>query len=132
MSWSLVTHDFRAGVSRDEWSRGNRNLPVFPYTPRNQRFDGWRLNDSYPREVSIELLLHPEPKESLGPIAFTAVFKQVHRRRLIDSFVPSASFARQEKSVVASPDFTPFAETRGATFAGNVTDQTTRLIPPRD
>ena len=62
------------------------------------------------------MLLHPAPKESLGPIAFTAVFKQVHRRWLIDSFVPSASFAPQEKSpkVVASPDFTPVAETRGS------------------
>ena len=109
----LVTHDFRAGVSRDEWSRGN--LPVFPYTTRSEKFHGWRLNYSYPREVSIELLLHPGPRETLGPLAVTAVFKQVGERWLIDSFVPSASFAPTQKSpkVVASPDFTPFAEGRG-------------------
>jgi hypothetical protein len=109
----LVTHDFRAGVSRDEWSQGN--LPVFPYTTRGEKFHGWRLNYSYPREVSIELLLHPGPRETLGPLAVTAVFKHVGERWLIDSFVPSASFAPTQKSpkVVASPDFTPFAEGRG-------------------
>jgi hypothetical protein len=108
----LVTHSFRAGVSRAEWSKGN--LPVFPYHTRTERFHAWRLNYSYPREVSVELMLHPAAKESLGPIAFTAVFKQVHRRWLIDSFVPSASFAPQKSpKVVAAPDFEPLASDRG-------------------
>ncbi len=108
----LVTHTFRAGVSQAEWSRGN--LPVFPYDTRTARFHGWRLNYSYPREVSVELMLHPASKESLGPIAFTAVFKQVRRRWLIDSFVPSASFAPQKSpKVVAAPDFEPLASDRG-------------------
>lgn len=109
----LVTHDFRAGVSSDDWARGN--LPVFPYSTRSDRFHDWRLNYSYPREVSVELLLHPAPKETLGPIAYTAVFKQVHSRWLIDSFVTSASFAPTTKpsKVVAAPDFSPLAEGRG-------------------
>jgi hypothetical protein len=108
----LVTHSFRAGVSRDEWSRGK--LPVFPYDTRTKKLHGWRLNYSYPSEISVELMLHPAPKEPLGPIAFTAVFKQVHRRWLIDSFVPSASFAPQKApKVVAAPDFEPLASDRG-------------------
>jgi hypothetical protein len=109
----LVTDDFRAGVSRDDWSRGN--LPVFPYSTRGDRFHDWRLNYSYPREVSVEVLLHPAPKEKLGPLAYTAVFKQVHSRWLIDSFVTSAAFAPTTKpsKVVAAPDFSPLAEGRG-------------------
>jgi hypothetical protein len=109
----LVTDDFRAGVSRDDWSRGN--LPVFPYSTRSDRFHDWRLNYSYPREVSVEVLLHPAPKEKLGPLAYTAVFKQVHSRWLIDSFVTSAAFAPTTKpsKVVAAPDFSPLAEGRG-------------------
>jgi hypothetical protein len=65
--------------------------------------------------VSVELLFHPAPKESLGPLAVTAVFKQIGGRWLIDSFVSSASFAPERKSpkVVAHPDFSPQAEGRG-------------------
>ena len=48
-------------------------------------------------------------------MAVTAVFKQIGRRWLIDSFVPSASFAPESKpaKVVAHPDFSPLAEGRG-------------------
>jgi hypothetical protein len=43
------------------------------------------------------------------------VFKQVCGRWLIDSFATSAVFARAHKRarILAQPDFTPFAETRG-------------------
>jgi hypothetical protein len=109
---SLVTSDFRAGVSRDEWSQGK--LPVFPYSARRDGMHGWTLNYSFPREISIELLMHPAPKERLGPLAVTAVFKHVRGRWLIDSFIPSASFAPQGKArILAQPDFSPYAETRG-------------------
>ena len=109
-----MTESFRAGVSREDWSRGD--LPVFPYvaSAASSSTRG-RLNYSYPREISVDLLLHPAPKESLGPLAFTAVFKQIGGRWLIDSFVPSASFAPERKApkVVAHPDFSPLAEGRG-------------------
>ena len=110
---SLVTRDFRAGVSRDEWTHGK--LPVFPYSARRDGIHGWTLNYSFPHEISIELLMHPAPKERLGPLAVTAVFKQVRGRWLIDSFVPSASFAPQRKAprILAQPDFSPYTETRG-------------------
>jgi hypothetical protein len=109
----LVTQSFRAGVSREAWSRGD--LPVFPFDAQGERFHGWTLNNSFPREISVDLLLHPARKEPLGALAITAVFKQVHGRWLIDSFVPAASFAPQKKKprILALPDFTPFAESRG-------------------
>jgi len=109
----LVTQSFRAGVSREDWAHGD--LPVFPFDAQGERFHSWTVNYSFPREMSIDLLLHPTKKETLGALAITAVFKQVHGRWLIDSFVPAASFAPEKKRprILASPDFTPFAESRG-------------------
>ncbi|MFL6013905.1 MAG: hypothetical protein ACJ74P_06385, partial [Gaiellaceae bacterium] len=102
----LVTPAFRSGTSRHEWSRGE--LPVFPYDTSNRSFHTWTLNYSYPREMSVEILLHPAPKETLGTITFTAVLKEAKGQWLVDSFVPSASFAPQKKTpkILASPDFT--------------------------
>jgi len=110
----LVTSAYRSGISNEEWRRGN--LPVFPYHSSNQSFHGWTLNYSYPREMSVEILLHPSAQETLGALAFTVVLKETKRRWLIDSFVPAASFAPQKKTpkILASPDFTPFADGRGA------------------
>jgi hypothetical protein len=110
----LVTDDFRAGVTREEWARGE--LPVFPYQAEPSSFHSWRVNYSYPTEMSIELLLHPTAKEELGSLAYIAVFKKTRGRWLIDSFVNSASFAPQHKKpkILAQPDFKPFAETRGS------------------
>jgi hypothetical protein len=110
----LVTAAYRSGISREEWQRGQ--LPVFPYHSSNRSFHHWTLNYSYPREMSVEILLHPSARETLGALAFTVVLKANKGRWLIDSFVPAASFAPQKKSpkILASPDFTPFAEGRGA------------------
>ena len=109
----LVTAAYRSGISNEEWRRGN--LPVFPYHSSNADFHHWTLNYSYPREVSVEILLHPSAQETLGALAFTAVLKETKGHWLIDSFVPSASFAPQKKTpkILASPDFTPFADGRG-------------------
>jgi hypothetical protein len=110
----LVTPAYRSGTSNEAWKRGD--LPVFPYAASNRDFHHWTLNYSYPREMSVEILLHPSARETLGPQAFTVVLKEAKGRWLIDSFVPSASFAPQEKKpkVLASPDFTPFADGRGS------------------
>jgi hypothetical protein len=110
----LVTPAFRSGTSRQEWRHGQ--LPVFPYVTRNRSFHTWTLNYSYPREMSVEILLHPAPKETLGSLAFTAVLKETKGRWLVDSFVPAATFAAEKKTpkILASPDFTPFADGRGA------------------
>src|SRR3954447_8272730 len=110
----LVTPAFRSGTSPQEWRRGQ--LPVFPYDTRTGSSHTWTLNYSYPREMSVEILLHPAPKETLGSIAFTAVLKETKGRWLVDSFVPAATFALEKKTpkILASPDFTPFAHGRGA------------------
>ncbi len=106
-SLPLVTPAFRAGQTRADWARGN--MPVQPFRARDHRFHGWRLDYSYPNEVSVDLLLQPAPTEQLGAISFTAIFKRTHGRWLIDSFVPAAIFAGKHKPprILAEPDFTP-------------------------
>ena len=103
----LVTPAFREGQTRADWARGD--LPVVPFRPRDERFHGWRLDYSYPNEMSIDVLLQPARSEQLGAISFTAVFKRAHRRWLIDSFVPAAIFAKEHKAprILSEPDFTP-------------------------
>jgi hypothetical protein len=103
----LVTSSFAAGVSDAQWRRGD--IPVLPYKPRDTRFHGWRLNYSYAREISLDLLVQPSAREQLGAIAFTAVLKRTPRGWLIDEFAPAASFAPQEKAprILAQPDFQP-------------------------
>jgi hypothetical protein len=107
----LVTHAFRDGVSDDDWKQGT--LPVFPYHARAGW--GWRLVYSHANELSIDLLLHPDRTETLGPIAYTVVFVRRGGRWLIDSFVPAASFAAEKKTpkILAQPDFSPYATDRG-------------------
>jgi hypothetical protein len=103
----LVTPAFTAGVSDAQWRRGD--IPVMPYKPRDTRFHGWRLNYSYPREISVDVLVHPAAREQLGAIAFTAVLKRTARGWLVDEFVPAASFAKETKAprILAQPDFQP-------------------------
>jgi hypothetical protein len=86
-----------------------------PFKSRNRNFHVWTLHYSYPREMSIEILLHPAKTETLGAQAFTVVLKRSHDRWLIDSFAPSASFAPAQNTpkIRAQPDFTPFATDRG-------------------
>jgi hypothetical protein len=103
---SLVTPAFRAGITGADWARGN--LPVLPYDTTGTHFD-WTLGYSHPREISVDVLLQPAPREQLGAIAFTAVFARKGSRWLIDSFVPAASFAPRQRTprILAQPDFTP-------------------------
>ena len=108
----LVTPAFRSDVSRAAWARGD--LPVFPYHARDKW--GWILGYSHPRELSVDVLLHPARTEKLGAIAYTAVFVKRGDRWLIDSFVPAASFAPEKRSpprILAQPDFSPWLDSRG-------------------
>ena len=102
-AFALVTPAFRG------------DLPVHPFDARDERFHTWRLDYSYPNEISVDLLLQPAANEKLGAIAFTAVFKRARGHWLIDSFVPAAIFAPAHKAprILAEPDFTPSMTTLG-------------------
>jgi hypothetical protein len=108
---SLVTPAFRTGVTRADWARGA--LPVMPYQAEGDRFHGWTLDYSLADEIGVDLMLRPDAHESMGAVAFTAVFKRHDDRWLIDSFVPAAFFAPDHariKKILAQPDLTPAAK----------------------
>jgi hypothetical protein len=106
-AYKLVTPSFRAGVTRAEWNRGV--LPILPFDARSERHFGWRLRYSFPREISVDVLLQPSKREKLGAQAFTAVFRPYGGKWLISEFVPVASFAPEKKAprILAGPDFQP-------------------------
>lgn len=106
-AYRLVTPSFRAGVTPGEWERGV--LPIHPFDARDERHYGWVLRYSFPREISVDVLLQPSRREKLGALAFTAVFRPRGGTWLIDEFVPVASFAPEEKPprILAGPDFQP-------------------------
>lgn len=106
----LVTPAMKSSVTRAEWAAGN--LPVIPYQPRATTFHGWRLVYSYANEISVDLFMQPSAKNPLGPISYTGVFKRLHGKWLVDSFVPAATFApvKAAPKVTATPDFTPGAK----------------------
>jgi hypothetical protein len=106
----LVTPAFRSGTPTAEWKRGN--LPVLPYHARGERFHGWTVGYVNRDEMSIDLMLHPSARETLGAETFTVVFKRLRGRWLIDSFVPSASFSpvRAHPRVTAQADYSPGAK----------------------
>ena len=113
-AWGLATAGMRGGAARAEWERGD--LPVLPYPVRGRTFDEWYLAYSYPGEVGIELILRPRRGAPAGPIAFSVDFKRVRGRWLVDSFVPSATYAPEGDSarVVAAPDVSPGSQSEGS------------------
>jgi len=106
-AYELVAPSFRAGVTRAGWNRGE--LPILPFDARDERHFGWILRSSFPREISVDVLLQPSRRETLGAQAFTVVFRPHGGRWLISEFVPVASFAPEKKPprILASPDFQP-------------------------
>jgi hypothetical protein len=110
----LVTPAFRAGVSRAQWKRGE--LPVVPYDARGSKFNGWTLDYSLENEMSVDVLLQPGAHEKRGAFAYTAAFKRLHGKWLIDAFIPAASFApsnAERSRILAQRDFTPAVKGAG-------------------
>lgn len=107
-SYALATPALRAGTPRRSWNRGD--LPVSPYKPRGTTFHAWRLNYAFPGEANLDLLLHPA-KPGGRPEIFKVDVKRVGGRWLVDSVVPSATFAPEGKpassNLHATNDFAP-------------------------
>jgi hypothetical protein len=100
-AWNLVTPEFRAGVSRSAWDRGN--LPVYPYPAGGTTFHDWTDDSASATEVDFELMI-PSAKSKSDSIQFNGTMRKVHGRWLVDSFNPSATLGGG--AVVGPHDFT--------------------------
>ena len=110
-SYDLVTPAMRTGISRRAWAHGTTNVMAYP--ARGTRFHGWTLDLAQPGYVMVDLLLQPRRQAHEGPMIFTLELKRLHGRWLVESFIPSASFAGAERtgSMKAFGDFGPLAST---------------------
>jgi len=58
-SWDIAGPSLRSGFTRDEWKTGN--IPVTPYPASRHGQGAWDVvNYSYPRKVSLEVLVFPK------------------------------------------------------------------------
>jgi hypothetical protein len=83
-AWRLVTPAMRTGITRDEWNRGE--LPVVPYPVRVPKELDWAVVTSYPRDLTLDLVLQPKRGSGRGAASFFVELKQSRRGRwLVDS-----------------------------------------------
>lgn len=114
-AWNLVTPAMRAGISREDWNKGE--LPVIPLDARTDEL-GWNVITSYPGDVTVDVILHPKKRTKEGAIAYAVEFKRMPDRRwLVDSMVPEHVFGAEapptRKVEPVPPGFKPKAP-RGA------------------
>jgi hypothetical protein len=106
-SYDSVTPNFRGGMSRTEWAKGD--IPVFPYPAAGTKFHGWTVQYLHGHELGIQLILMPRKGSDVGAAAFPMTLRRVDSRWLVDSIVPGAFFAPEGKPsrVVGTYDFGP-------------------------
>ncbi len=90
-AWNLVTPLMRIGISRRDWNNGE--VPVNPFPAEISDEPSWRVLTSYPRDLTIDLVLQPRSGAHTGAIAFAVEFKRMRDGRwLDDSMVPEHVF----------------------------------------
>ena len=106
-SWNLVTRTMRTGVTRAEWNRGD--LPVVPYPVVVPKRLDWAPVASYPRDLTLDLVLQPKPRSGRPAVEFLVELKQAGDGRwLVDSMVPEDFFGSPGK-----PEKTKAAQRNG-------------------
>ena len=110
-AYDAVTPNFRLGMSRKEWDKGD--IPGFPYPAAGHTFHGWVVNYHTGNELGIQLILMPRKGSGVGAGSFPITLKKLHGRWLVDSMVPGAFFAPEGKRarVVGTNDFGPGSST---------------------
>ncbi len=83
-AYSLATPAMRAAATRAQWARGE--LPVMPYTPT--RPPAWSIASHSPGDAIVDLTLR---KGGQHEQLFSVELKQVGRRWLVDSVVPTVT-----------------------------------------
>jgi len=113
-SYDLVTAAFKVGITRRAWAHGTTR--VMSYPARGSHF-GWTPQYATRDDVVADLLLQPRKHVRTGQMIFTIELKRVHGRWLVDSFLPSASFAGSGRtgSMKAAADYGPNAIGRSTT-----------------
>ena len=109
-AFALTTTSFHGTARPGDWADGS--MPVLAYPAAGHSWHAWKLDFAYPRQVELELELHPRDHTKVGLVAFAVGLKKHGHRWLIDTFTPVASFQAtgDPANIQAEPDFSPKAK----------------------
>ena len=126
-AFALTTTTLHGTARPADWKDGT--MPVLAYPAAGKHWHGWKLDFAYPRQVELELELHPPDHSKLGLIAFSVGMKKQHGRWLVDTFTPAATFqpAGAKANIQAEPDFSPKA--KASAHSGSPLSQRWQLLP---
>ena len=89
-AWTLTHPDLRVGYTYKEWLTGN--IPVVYYPAKSIAGASFKIEESHPREVVLDLLILPKKGAVEGVQAFFVSLKAVGqgkaKRWLVTSFIP--------------------------------------------
>jgi len=74
-AWNLVTPEFRAGVTRAQWLRGELPVPPFPVT--DLETTGFQVLESNKNRILIQVLLVPKPGTEYVPTRYDLTVERV-------------------------------------------------------
>jgi hypothetical protein len=90
-AYAFSTPNLRSQATARQWRAGD--IPVHPFPARGREFHGWTVNYAKRNHVNLDLLVMPDLKKELRPIAFTIDMQKVRGRWLVDAVLPIAVFA---------------------------------------
>lgn len=89
-AWKLTHPELKAGFTLKQWLTGN--IPVVFYPAKSIEAASFKVEESHPREVVLDLLILPKKGSTEGPQAFFVGLKAVGtgkaKRWLVYTFIP--------------------------------------------
>ena len=100
-AWKLTHPELRVGFTYKQWLTGN--IPVVFYPAKSIGGASFKIEESHPREVVLDLLILPKKGAQEGPQAFFVGLKAVctgkAKRWLVYTFVPHGGAETQVPNV---------------------------------
>ena len=90
-AYAVSTPNLRSQATPRQWRTGD--IPVHPFPARGRTFHGWTVNYAMRNHVNLDLLVMPDLKRELRPVAFTIDVTKVRGRWLVDAVLPIAVYA---------------------------------------
>jgi hypothetical protein len=101
LGWKLTHPELKAGFTHKQWLSGN--IPVQYYPPKAIAGASFKVEESHPREVVLDLLIFPKKGSGLNPQAFYVGLKAVgngkNKQWLVYTFVPHGGVEAQVPSL---------------------------------
>jgi hypothetical protein len=98
-AWELVTPEFRSGVTRAQWRRGE--LPVPPFPARDLETTGFDVLESSANKVLLQVLLVPKPGTAYVPTRYDLTIERASasapwKVSYANPYAPPGRFANPE------------------------------------